>query len=52
MKEKLAWLCTKQFFIGVLTGFLLFIGILFALASYAESHPGTDCDSCIEGNTP
>lgn len=52
MKEKLAWLCTKQFFIGVLTGLLLFISLFMALIFYAGSHSETDCDSCIEGTTP
>ena len=52
MKEKLKWLCTKQFFIGIVTGILLFIGSFMALAFYWEAHPWTDCDSCMEGTTP
>ena len=52
IKNLLAILITKQFFIGIVVGIFLTIVSFIALCFYWEAHPLTDCDSCIESATP
>lgn len=50
MKNLLSELFTKQFFIGIVVGFILTIALFVAICY--EMPNQTDCDSCIEGTTP
>lgn len=41
-----------NFWSGFILGILFTIASFFAIVHWLESHPATDCSTCIEGKTP
>lgn len=45
-------LFNKKFWLVFVSGILFVILSFTALGCWVDSHPVTDCDSCINGTTP
>lgn len=45
-------LFNKKYWLGFVSGILFMILSFVALCCWVDSHPATDCDSCIHGTTP